>query len=309
MRRQRGVALITAMLVVALAAITGAAMLSQMNIALHRSGNIWQSEQAWWYAVGVEQWLGQILREDAQRSDIDTLQEGWAQAVDYLPLDGGALQGQVVDLQGRFNLNTLGNGDAEAAMEHFERLIQRVVDTEVMAARTIAAATRDWIDADINPTVPNGAEDNHYLGLSPAYRTGNTAMVSPSELRLVRGVTPELYAALAPYISALPSATPINVNTAPAPILGTLAPDLPPDTGAALVEERADQPWETVQAFLQEDAIAGREIDANRLSVATGYFLATGRISVGRARLDFYSVLERADNGVTHVIAHSTHAY
>ncbi len=309
MKRQRGVALITAMLVVALAAITGATMLSQMNIALHRSGNIWQSEQAWWYAVGVEQWLGQILREDAERSEIDTLQEGWAQAVDYLPLDGGALQGQVVDLQGRFNLNTLGSGDAEAALQHFQRLILRVVDTDIITARTIAAATRDWIDADINPTLPDGAEDNYYLGLTPAYRTGNTAMASPSELRLVRGVTPEIYAALAPYISALPQPTPINVNTAPAPVLGTLAPELSPDTGAALVEARADQPWETVPAFLQSDVLAGREIDASRLSVATGYFLATGRISVGNAQLNFYSVLERADNGVTQIIAHSTNTY
>lgn len=310
MRHERGVALITAMLILALAAVIGASLLTQMNLALHRSGYIWQSEQAWWYAVGVENWLGQILREDAERSDIDTLQEGWAQPVDYLPLDGGALQGRIIDLQGRFNLNTLGVSNAEEdAVQHFARLIQRVLETDLITARTIAASTRDWIDADIQPTLPHGAEDNYYLGLTPAYRTANTAMASPSELRMVRGVTPQIYAALAPYISALPQPTPINVNTAAAPVLGTLAPELPPGIGEELVEARTEQPWETVAAFLQEDVLAGRDIEAGNLSVSTQHFLATGQITVGRAQIDFYSVLARADNGATRVIAHSINAY
>ena len=75
LRRERGVALLTAMLIVSLVAIIGAGMLSQMNLALHRSGNIWQSEQAWWYAVGIENWLGKLLRQDAEFTDIDSLDE------------------------------------------------------------------------------------------------------------------------------------------------------------------------------------------------------------------------------------------
>src|SRR5699024_4523920 len=98
---------ITAMLIVALAAVIGARMLTQMNLALHRSGYIWQSEQAWWYAVGVENWLATLLRKDARHTKIDSLDELWAKPVEYLPLDIGALQGQVIDLQGRFNLNNL----------------------------------------------------------------------------------------------------------------------------------------------------------------------------------------------------------
>jgi general secretion pathway protein K len=294
------------MLIVALVAIIGASMLSQMNLALHRSGNIWQSEQAWWYAVGIENWLGKLLRQDAENSDIDSLDEAWAQPVDYLPLDGGALQGRLIDLQGRFNLNNLSGSDVDAAQEQFQRLIELVADTDQITARTIAASTRDWLDADINPTLPDGAEDDYYLGLNPAYRTANTLMASASELRLVKGVTPAIYAALQPYICALPQLTAINVNTAPAPILATLAPELPASTGEALVESRADEPWESIDAFLQDPALAGRDIDANRLDVVTHYFLATGQITVDRAQIQFFSVLERGDNGAVRTLRHST---
>lgn len=303
---QRGVALLTAMLIVSLVAIIGAAMLSQMNLALHRSGNIWQSEQAWWYAVGIENWLGRLLRQEAEHSDIDSLDEQWAQPVDYLPLDGGALQGRLIDLQGRFNLNNLSGRDVEAAQAQFQRLIEMVGDTDQVTARTIATSTRDWIDPDLNPTLPDGAEDDYYLGLNPPYRAGNTLMVSASELRLVKGMTPPLYAALAPYVCALPVTTAVNVNTAPAPVLATIEPDLPPDTGEALLKSRADEPWKSVKAFAQDPAVARYKIDEGRLSVTTHYFLATGQISVDRAQVRFFSVLERADNGAVRTLRHST---
>lgn len=334
-RGERGVALLTAMLIIALVAIIGTGMLSQMNLALHRSGNIWQSEQAWWYAVGIENWLGKLLRQDAQFTDIDSLEEPWAEPVDYLPLEGGALKGQVIDLQGRFNLNNLaassrpgasnlgagddgttvassvgGNpGEQDPVMTQFQRLIELVTDTDPVTAATIAASTRDWIDADVNPTLPDGAEDDYYLGLTPAYRAGNALMASPSELRLVKGVTPEIYTMLEPYITALPQSTSINVNTAPAPVLGSIAPDLPPTTGESLVESRNQSPWQSVDAFLQDPALAGRQIQPSNLSVITRYFLATGEITVDRAQVQFYSVLERADNGAVRVIQHSTNVY
>ena len=258
--------------------------------------------------MGIENWLGKLLRQDAQNSDIDSLEEAWAQPVDYLPLDGGALQGRIIDLQGRFNLNNLNGSDTEAAQEQFQRLIELVADTDQVTARTIAAATRDWIDADINPTLPDGAEDDYYLGLTPAYRTANTLMASASasELRLVKGVTPAIYAALEPYITALPQVTPINVNTAPAPVLATIVPELPPNTGEALLKSRADEPWKSVDAFLQDPALAGLEIDANRLDVMTHYFLASGQITVDRAQVQFFSVLERGDNGAVRTVRHST---
>lgn len=308
-RNQHGVALLTAMLIIALVAIIGTAMLSEMNLALHRSGNIWESEQAWWYAIGVENWAGAQLGRDARKTRIDALDEDWAQPIDYLPLEGGALKGRIIDLQGRFNLNNLALANPAQAIAQFQRLIEQVTGTDALTAQTIADSTRDWVDPDINPTRPAGAEDGYYLGRSPGYRTGNTLMVSSSELRLVKGVTPAIFARLAPYICTLPEATPINVNTAPAPILQTLAPNLPASTGKSLVQARSAKPWKSVPAFLQESALASQQLNSNQLSVTTHYFRIQGVITVDRAQLRFYSVLQRAGNGAVHVIRHSTNAF
>ena len=308
-RAQRGVALLTAMLILALVAIISTAMLSQMNLAMHRSGNVWNTEQAWWYAVGAENWIGRQLRRDAKYTKIDTLQEAWAKPVDYLPLEGGSMSGRLVDEQGRFNINNLLLGNPQQAMAQLQRLIEQACNTDQVTAQTIAAATRDWIDPDIDPTRPAGAEDDYYLGLTPAYRTANAPMVSPSELRLVKGVTPAIYRQLAPYISTLPAATPINVNTAPAAVLETLIEGLPAGTGQALVKARERQPWQDITAFEQADATAGKDFKSAPLAVKTRFFLLGGRIVIDQSELTFYSLLERADNGAVQVVRHSTNAY
>ncbi|MGB7755642.1 MAG: type II secretion system minor pseudopilin GspK [Salinisphaera sp.] len=306
--RQRGVALLTAMLIVALAAIISAAMISRMTLAMHRSGNIWNAEQAWWYGVGIENWLGTKLREDAQHSKIDSLEELWAKPVDHLPIDGGSMSGRIVDLQGRFNLNNLVLGQPDVSAAEFARLIQAVSDTDSVTAQTIAQSAQDWIDSDINPGRPYGAEDDYYLGQSPAYRTGNTLMASPSELEAVRGMTPALYRKLAPYISALPTATAINVDTAPAPVLQSLA-DLPPGTGKQLAATRDGSPWKSVEAFKGAGPLAGQNLKGASLSVTTQYFLVAGRIKVGDSATQFYSVLHRSSNGAVNVIRQATEAY
>lgn len=300
---QRGVALLTAVLVVALIAILGAGMLSHMNLATHRSGNLWLLDQAWWYVVGVEDWAGEILARDARDNEIDSLDQAWAQPVDYLPIEGGAVQGQLSDLQGRLNLNNVASDDE--AMARLQRLIGLVTDADVVTARRIAQSVRDWIDPDIEPVLPDGAEDDYYLGLQPAYRTGNRPMASPSELRAVRGVTGQIYAALEPHIAALPAGTAINVNTATVPVLASLHEGMDPDTAEALAARRQKKPWGDIQTFLQESELSGLDISTQGLSVASSYFLASGRVGVDRAQINFYSVLQRSDNGRTRVLRHS----
>lgn len=301
---QRGVALITVLLIVFLVAVISAGLVTQMNIAAHRSSNLWLDDQAWWYTIGVENWITTILQLDAENSEIDALSEAWAQPVDYLPIEGGALQGRIIDLQGRFNLNSLANGD-QAVMERFQRLIEVAAETDVLTAGTIAQAARDWVDPDQEVTLPYGAEDNYYLGLDPAYRAANQLMSSPSELLLVSGMTSELYEVLEPHITALPSNTPINVNTATLANIVALAEGITPAQAQTLVEKRLELPWENVTAFLQEDALAGKGIPEQGLSVTTSYFQAIGTIVVDRGQLRFRSNFARSGNGQTHMFAHS----
>ncbi|MBI3171476.1 MAG: type II secretion system minor pseudopilin GspK, partial [Hydrocarboniphaga effusa] len=176
---QRGIALVTAILVVAMAAIASAAILVSANIAIRRTANLQESELAWSYASGVEAFIKSILDRDADDNRTDSYLDTWAKAVDYLPVDEGFVRGQVIDLQGRFNLNNLaagmpGDGNFEKQQEIFVRLLVAAgVETE-QQAQAIAASARDWMDADSEPTGFDGAEDTEYLRASPlAYRVPN----------------------------------------------------------------------------------------------------------------------------------------
>jgi general secretion pathway protein K len=309
-RRQRGIALVTALLVVAVAAIAAAAMLVTHNVAVHRSSNLRFVEQAWWYGAGVENWIGEILRQDREQGEVDHLGEDWAQPVDYLPIEGGFVSGQIVDQQGCFNLNNLDGPYGDAAGEQLMRLIGLLEGSDSYTAPALVQSIQDWIDANPDPRPPGGAEDGIYTGMDPPYRAANRPMQSASELLLVNGVTSELYQALLPHVCALPgNETPINVNTASAVVLASLAPGLTLEDGAYFVAKREEKPYEAVPEFQQEERMAGRSIEPRMLAVATDYFLLAGEIRVGNGRVRLYSLLFRAPDGTPRLLAHSKDVY
>ncbi|HWY24938.1 MAG TPA: hypothetical protein VNX47_08455, partial [Nevskia sp.] len=94
-RRQRGVALITAIFVVTLATIAAVALVEVSSISAHRSANLVLSETEWWYASGIESWVKGILVADAKITQGNTvgLNGIWAKPVDFLPIDGGGIRG------------------------------------------------------------------------------------------------------------------------------------------------------------------------------------------------------------------------
>ena len=120
-----GVALITALLVVALATITAVAMLNQQQLEIRRTINVLNYDQATLYALGGETWAKRILLRDLQYSKIDSLQELWAIPLPATVVVGGSIQGQIQDLQRYFNLNNVikeGRVSSED-VAFFERLL------------------------------------------------------------------------------------------------------------------------------------------------------------------------------------------
>ena len=101
---QRGVALITALLLVFLATMTAVEAVYSFQLTLSRSAAVLGQRQVWYYALGGEAWALQILRRDREDNEIDHSQEDWATPIPALPIQGGALSGRIEDLQGRFNL-------------------------------------------------------------------------------------------------------------------------------------------------------------------------------------------------------------
>src|SRR5580704_11567231 len=203
MKKQRGVALIIALILVALATILASKLTFDGFLERRRAIGVLAAEQALHFGLGAEALAADVLAQDAQNSAAyTTLAAPWAQPTQPLPItpqddpEGepiGTLQGALEDMQGRFNLNNLGRiiqGSAPTAgvapqgpvqdpqpLEQFQRLL-----AAVGVEPKWAAIARDWIDADVIPGSPDGAEDQVYTSQTPPYRTGNWPMMTPSEL-------------------------------------------------------------------------------------------------------------------------------
>ncbi|EIJ43913.1 type II secretory pathway, component PulK [Beggiatoa alba B18LD] len=294
--QQRGVALITAILIVALATVIAVAMTARQQLDIRRTANLLNNDQAYLYALGGETWAGQILQQDRKNSQYDALSELWAVQLPPFPIDGGTLQGQLSDLQAKFNLNNLVDSEGKVVplqLQRFQRLL-----TYLEISPDLAQAVVDWIDPDNDPQLPNGAEETTYLINKPAYRAANTKMRSPTELRLVAGFKAEIYNKIIPYVTALPEITEINVNTAPLAVLMTLADDLTPEQVETLIKGRESIPFKNLQTFLAHEALAGLKVDKEGLGVSSHYFRYQADVFIDRARSRLTSLLQRTDSGV-----------
>ncbi|MGH8442213.1 MAG: type II secretion system minor pseudopilin GspK [Nevskiaceae bacterium] len=312
MKRARGVALITALLVVAIATLAATALLSSASLAIHRTASLRDSEQAWWVARGVDAWVLGILESDRRDSQYDGLDEDWALPVDGLPVDQGFVSGRVEDLQGRLNLNSLGPRNPKS-LEQFRRLLRALPDQD--APPGLVDAIVDWSDPDQDPGSMNGAEDGEYLSLDPPYRAANRPFTVVSELLAVRGMTPKLYEALHPHVAALPAegsgrATPINVNTASEAVLRSLADQVEDAKLRAWLELRKEKPVRDaagLDALLRDGPWLSAEVK-DQLTWRSRYFQIQGQVFVGSSRVALYSLIQRQEDQPPVVLAHSAEA-
>ena len=329
-RRQHGVALIIALLVTALAVILAAAVLDIAHHNTRRTSTLQDAELSWGYATGVEDWVRTLLMRDAEDNEHDSLDEFWAQP-QTLPIERGSVSGELVDAQGRFNLNNLGlaqhtpaggtQGDVQTPFDIqariFEGLIRNIEGgTDLVPnPRELAESIRDWIDADTQPT-GSGREDGDYALLDPPRRAANRPMVSTTELRNVLEVlygrddkrASKIYRLLEPYVIALPvdGVTPININTAVEPLL--LATDLAGDNARIrqYLELRLEQPITEQQDIITSLELTASGIHPALLSVSTSLFLLRAAAAVDSGHVALYSLIYRPKSGLPMVLWRST---
>jgi general secretion pathway protein K len=265
-------------LVVIMAAIAAGAF-ERLRLSTAMAMNGAALDQARGYALGVEDLLAlridDLANEDAY---VTNLAGDWNGTPRRIPLPGeGLAVGTIRDGGNCFNLNSLVQGEATtrlvqrpAAIEQFVALML-VLGLPEPTARRVAAGAADWIDSD-SQTSPQGAEDSAYAAGEPAYRSGNTLVADPSELRAVAGVTPEIYGALKPYLCALPAAdmSPINVNTllpGDAPLVAMFAPGkVGADRVRGLIGARPPGGWRNTYDFWRSAQVAGLETSADPMS-------------------------------------------
>ncbi|NCT67180.1 MAG: type II secretion system minor pseudopilin GspK [Rhodanobacteraceae bacterium] len=292
--RQRGVALLVALLVVALAVILVAALLDRGELALARTRNTLRAEQAQAYAQGLELYAAQALLTTTLRDGPDTNASPWALPLPPQPVPGGLISGALRERNGCFNLNNLQPGEAASAEWRgvFERLLGHLgLDP------SLATAVQGWLGADAN-----GAEANWYLAQPVPYRPRRGAFAHVSELRLVRGMTGATYARLAPHVCALPAGTRLNVNTASVPLLQSLG---------TFTQAQAQALWNDGQARYADTAAfaqaagAGLTVPLALLDVYSHYFLARGDIVLDGVPFTFHSLIEKVPGRPLRVIERS----
>ena len=303
-KQQRGVALITAVLIVALATILAVDVGFRGYLDQRRTANTFALDQSFQIALGGEAWASDSLRRDKlQSAKQDDFTEEWATPIPPIPLEdvGGEFEGQLEDLQGRFNLNNLVKYDSSGvstvdtgAVERLERLLE-FLELETKWAKIIA----DWIDSDTNPQFPDGAEDTVYTGLSPPYRTANMPITRASELLALPEFGIERYRKLQPFITALPAGTAINLCTASAELLDAIVAGRREFTAAreSMKQTRQQRCFPNKQEYeqgLSQDQKTQLN-DANAIDETSDYFLATIWVTLGTHRFTLYSLLYRTD--------------
>ncbi|MEW6727875.1 MAG: type II secretion system minor pseudopilin GspK [Pseudomonadota bacterium] len=296
-QRQHGIALITALLVLAIAVVLAASLAHEGALALRRSENLLHHAQAAAYLQGAEDWARRILTRDAR--EVDHLGEAWATPLPPIPVEGGEITGRLIDLQGRLNLNALLASDNSLAPLHARRLACLLQKAGIERPEAALETLADWQDQD-GEVRPLGAEDGAYANLPHPYRTGNQPLLAAGELALIQGFSAEAVARLTTLTAALPKDATLNLNTAPPEVLACLGEGLTPEDWRAFLETRAKTPLKKVDELLAQAPFQGR-LDAAGLGVTSQVFLLEAEARIGRTVARRYSVLLRETNGTVRV--------
>ena len=291
--RQRGTAIITALLVVLLAASVAAFLLVQQSHALTRTARATERAQATLFAQPMLQWARAALFEFQKNTGSVDLTQRWAQPIGAQPIEGALASGFFRDETGRFNVNNLIGIDgkkSEADAEIFKRLLQNLG-----LNMDLTNALVDWIDKDDETSFPGGAEDLTYLALPQPYRAANRPMLQIEELYSVKGFDAATVTKLKPFITALPERTRININTAPEEVLAAALPKLDKAAMGELIKRRMTQPFNTFDgekgmgAYLKDAAPAANQF----LDFNSGYFSVTLGVTTGGTQLRLSALMQR----------------
>jgi len=293
----RGAAILTAMLLMALVATLSATALWQQRRALDLETAERARLQAHWMLQGGTDWARLILREDARSGSVDHLAEPWAvplqeaklssflnngNSTEDLPdselLQSAYLSGGISDLQARLNVNNLllDQQTHGPTLRAFARLFEalQLPQSELLA---LVAGLR----------------------ASQATRTGaQGATATPLQARTLSqltwlGLSARTVAALAPYAVVLPERTPVNLNTASAPVLQAIVADLDAAGAQRLLEARARSHFRNLAEVAQAAGKSELVLNDALHSVNSRYFEVRARLRLGSLITQERTVLQR----------------
>jgi general secretion pathway protein K len=306
--RQRGVALLVAITIFAIATTLAAAITYNKAMAARRAAATFTLEQALQAGMAAEALAGIALESSGSQARTTPDQE-WAQPFPPTEIEGTGIwiAATVEDLSARFNLNSVVKWDPPSStfiadpdqVEVFQRLL-RDLDIDLRYADFLV----DWIDTDIAP-YGQGGEDTLYLSQTPPYRPPNTFFTHPSELLAFPGFGAANYAKIVPYVTALPNDAKINVCTGLGLVLDAARNDpqnhsefAGTDLSSKGQRNKGCFPTKAVFSGVISDPTLKAKADA-RIEETSQWFRLRTNIRIGTAEFVLYSVLFReADNKV-----------
>lgn len=281
---QAGAAVVTALLITALGVLLVSGAFVRQAVVVRQVENAAESSQARWLLAGAVDWVRVILREDARTTAVDHVGEPWATPLGRTRLDNGTrepawLSGRVEDAQSRFNLRSLSSpgGVPPDDLSVLRRLLALTgssgVDAERLAQRLRAAMV-----------IPRSGATPILLG-------------TLEDIVLTDAADVDALQRLKPFVTLLPMATPINVNTASAEVIAARFPELSLSDARGLVESRDRTVFRDLQDF--QARLPGLKLAGlGDATVSSRIFLLDGLIEHGRARLAVRVLMQRVGDRV-----------
>lgn len=265
--RQQGVALISVLLVFTLVTLLASEMMTRNYIDIRKTAQLLNTKQAYYYALGGEEFARQILFRDSNdpnTSRSDNLLEPWATSEGILEIEQGEMTIKIIDMSGQFNLNSLVDSTGRVILNN-KNQFDRLQDTLSLNDR-YTSALLDWLDAD-NLTASGDEESAQY----PDYFPANQPLGDKTELRLLTGFNYLDFEPLSPHVTALPEEAKINLNTANKEVIKSLSATISDSEVEQIVKRQQLGGYDTVSKWISAEAASLASVSSN-LSVTSDYF-------------------------------------
>ena len=311
-KSQKGFALLTVLLVVALVSMVSSQLLYDQQVHIQRSTYMIHQAHSVSVAFGFEGWVKKGLEADLKNNKTDHLNEQWAQPLMPVAFADGMVSGQLFDLQSKLNLNNVLEADKQQR-EFWKKMVERYLTQNLQEQNSFIGFSDvllDWVDSD-DETQDLGVESETYLLNQPAYRAANQKMVVVSEIKNLQGMeklnTVE-FQKIEQSLAALPAVTTININTADVAVLMAMTDWLTEDIAKQWLKQRKAQPAEEVATFygflgeqtgfMPEEIL--KDLPLQVLDVKSSYFLLQAQVDYGDVKQIVSSIFNRkSENEVT----------
>ncbi|MDG1812544.1 MAG: type II secretion system minor pseudopilin GspK [Porticoccaceae bacterium] len=314
--RQRGVALLASLILMLAVVMALANIFYRHQIDVSQATSSLHSDQALLLAISGENWARDLLSDRLDDINVDHFKEDWAQAMPMMPVDGGELRGCIADLQSKINLNNFARYNAQILKTemntnitgHAEVWLNLLQLLELPADPSRIATIIDWLDKDSSTINSWGAEQADYDSMRPPRVPANSMVSDISELAAISGYEVYEVQRLAPWLTALPVPTTININTAADEMLMALGGNVD-EQFKQLVDD--GRPFATLGDFHQyiSDALQISLLDATArwpsslVDIKSHYFELYMQVTLGEARIEVKSIMDRNGRNEPVIIA------